>query len=646
MNWSKLILFILLFSFTVHAQLQDDYNDVSYLDMNFKVNGGFNLVKQSSSGEINELYVDLTFFPRDELNQDVIQLKASSSPAGRVTEKDDSIEYYWSNPAITNYNFNLNSNVKIRNALVIVDKKINFPLEGQDTFYTKPTEFIDVNEDIRKQAQEIVQGEDDLYIATFKIATWIQHNIKYDLSTLTAEAVQKSSWVLKNKEGVCDEITNLFISMARSVGIPARYISGMAYTNTKEEWGPHAWAEVYFPGKGWVPFDITYGQMGWVDPTHIKVKTSIDSAIRYSWKAVDVNFVADKLDISTQMISKGSRVGKQISMEVKPLVDNVGPGSYVPVEVEIENRNSNYFPTLVIFRKAPELIESNYRSVLLKPRETKREFWIVKIPEKLEQNFMYYSTLEVEDTFHYNTSTVLTYSHDGKIISLDEAKKIIDSKLVKEENKVSYGVSISCNSPEAIYYYQELDVSCTVQNRGNTYLVGTKICIKEDCKEIKQLGISEQTSVNFKIKNLPIGNNNLVASINNKDLQKKIEAFDSFNVEVLETPGLQISGVYYNTTPNYEDNVKIDIALSLKLPVEDIRIFINDGQVFAAEKLERSRGLSIFAKGKNFAGTRTLEIKILYKDLNGKEYSETKIYTIEVQNSPWYVNLLAALGLI
>ena len=83
-----------------------------------------------------------------------------------------------------------------------------------------------------------------MYVVTFKVAKWIQENVKYDLSTLTADVVQKSSWVLSNKEGVCDEITNLFISMLRVVGIPARFVSGTVYSNVINNWGGHGWGDI------------------------------------------------------------------------------------------------------------------------------------------------------------------------------------------------------------------------------------------------------------------------------------------------------------------------------------------------------------------------------------------------------------------
>ena len=71
---------------------------------------------------------------------------------------------------------------------------------------------------------------------------------------------EPATWVYDNRQGVCDELTGLFISMLRELGIPARFVSGVSYTNLPEfakPWGGHGWAEVWFPDVGWVPFDVT-----------------------------------------------------------------------------------------------------------------------------------------------------------------------------------------------------------------------------------------------------------------------------------------------------------------------------------------------------------------------------------------------------
>lgn len=62
------------------------------------------------------------------------------------------------------------------------------------------------------------------------------------------------------KRGNCTDFHSLFISMARSQGIPARFEIGFPLPADKYEGeiaGYHCWAEFYLAGKGWVPVDIS-----------------------------------------------------------------------------------------------------------------------------------------------------------------------------------------------------------------------------------------------------------------------------------------------------------------------------------------------------------------------------------------------------
>ena len=62
--------------------------------------------------------------------------------------------------------------------------------------------------------------------------------------------------------GVCQDFAHIFIALARSLGIPARYVSGYLFPRTASEirtadHASHAWAECYLPGLGWTGFDPT-----------------------------------------------------------------------------------------------------------------------------------------------------------------------------------------------------------------------------------------------------------------------------------------------------------------------------------------------------------------------------------------------------
>ncbi|QJD72342.1 transglutaminase family protein [Marinobacterium sp. LSUCC0821] len=70
--------------------------------------------------------------------------------------------------------------------------------------------------------------------------------------------------VLEHKRGVCQDFAHISIGVLRSIGLPARYISG--YLETLPLPGQekligsdasHAWYEVFIPGEGWFGFDPT-----------------------------------------------------------------------------------------------------------------------------------------------------------------------------------------------------------------------------------------------------------------------------------------------------------------------------------------------------------------------------------------------------
>jgi transglutaminase-like putative cysteine protease len=65
--------------------------------------------------------------------------------------------------------------------------------------------------------------------------------------------------VLKNGEGVCQDHAHVYIASARSVGMPARYVSGYLYTGDSSDAASHAWVDVWLGAEfGWQSVDVTH----------------------------------------------------------------------------------------------------------------------------------------------------------------------------------------------------------------------------------------------------------------------------------------------------------------------------------------------------------------------------------------------------
>lgn len=82
--------------------------------------------------------------------------------------------------------------------------------------------------------------------------------------------------VFQQRRGVCQDFAHLMISCLRSLGLPARYVSG--YLLTRPPAGQprligadasHAWVSLFHPGTGWHDLDPTNAL--WVDIDHITI---------------------------------------------------------------------------------------------------------------------------------------------------------------------------------------------------------------------------------------------------------------------------------------------------------------------------------------------------------------------------------------
>jgi transglutaminase-like putative cysteine protease len=112
----------------------------------------------------------------------------------------------------------------------------------------------------------------DLIDSLIDMNTSIYKDYEYKQGTTTVYTTPFDTYV--NRRGVCQDFTNLFMCLARLLGIPARYVCGYLYTGPKHEnramaEATHAWAQVYLPELGWKGFDPTNGVLTQTD--HIRV---------------------------------------------------------------------------------------------------------------------------------------------------------------------------------------------------------------------------------------------------------------------------------------------------------------------------------------------------------------------------------------
>lgn len=120
---------------------------------------------------------------------------------------------------------------------------------------------------VRAAATEVTAGATNQYDQIIALQEWMGDRVEYSLDApLAPEGVDVvDDFLFDAEQGWCEQIASSLVVLARANGIPARLVTGYVpgdydpvtgiYTVRERE--AHAWAEVWFPEVGWVPFDPT-----------------------------------------------------------------------------------------------------------------------------------------------------------------------------------------------------------------------------------------------------------------------------------------------------------------------------------------------------------------------------------------------------
>ena len=120
---------------------------------------------------------------------------------------------------------------------------------------TRPSPALDAFVDRHR----IEPGSDPLE-SLLRLSDTLHHRLQYVPGATSAES--PVDHVLHTDRGVCQDYAHVMIAIARSWGIPARYVSGYLHVTGQPGERPpdnatHAWVECRLPGLGWTGFDPT-----------------------------------------------------------------------------------------------------------------------------------------------------------------------------------------------------------------------------------------------------------------------------------------------------------------------------------------------------------------------------------------------------
>ncbi|MBU8881379.1 transglutaminase domain-containing protein [Bacillus sp. FJAT-29790] len=128
---------------------------------------------------------------------------------------------------------------------------------------------------VRELAIQITEGKNSWFEKARELEAYFRKNgYVYDQENVAIPGAADDyvdQFLFDTKRGYCDNFSTSMAIMARSIGIPARWVKGYTEGEYKKlgessrrifevtNNNAHSWVEIYFPNTGWVPFEPTQG---------------------------------------------------------------------------------------------------------------------------------------------------------------------------------------------------------------------------------------------------------------------------------------------------------------------------------------------------------------------------------------------------
>jgi len=193
--------------------------------------------------------------------------------------------------------------------------------------YTQPSSRIESDSEIIIQlAKQIIGSETNPYKQARLIHAWVSKNIKGP-----GEDGETALSTLEKRRGACGGHSFLFVALLRSLGIPARDVSGLhtvyqgSFTNgswLEHTLYTHVWSEIYLPGYGWIQSDTSAGEQNFaeINEPRIILSRGEDIELGHGYPLNKVPwFHIPHIDIIGNSDPKTQTVGDSLTLTVEKL---------------------------------------------------------------------------------------------------------------------------------------------------------------------------------------------------------------------------------------------------------------------------------------------------------------------------------------
>ncbi len=142
-----------------------------------------------------------------------------------------------------------------------------YPREIRDRYLQVPL----LDPRIQELAAQLTEDQSSAYDKVLQIEDYLRQNYRYATKGVDARKDDPlASFLFDHKQGDCQYFATAMVILLRLTGVPARVVNGFLLGEYNKLGGyylvrqrhAHSWAEVYFPGQGWIEFDPTGEAVG------------------------------------------------------------------------------------------------------------------------------------------------------------------------------------------------------------------------------------------------------------------------------------------------------------------------------------------------------------------------------------------------
>ncbi len=213
--------------------------------------------------------------------QQVFYKTLSKTPDNLYTDQDGNYIASYYLPGHSELTIDLTGTAKVFNEKIDPSKSGVFKEIPKDLIrkYTAAQKYWETRDkSITKISKDLKESDKTVAYNAHKVYDFVLQTLSYKNNKAEEEFVSRLGAVnalSHPNDAICMEFVDLFIALARSMGIPAREVNGFAYAknstltplsiNLKGGDVLHSWASFYDPNFSWVPVDPTWGETSGLD---------------------------------------------------------------------------------------------------------------------------------------------------------------------------------------------------------------------------------------------------------------------------------------------------------------------------------------------------------------------------------------------